>query len=42
MLADLEVMIKIVVDIRREIMSGGGDMHYDGGQLSGHVTTIGR
>jgi hypothetical protein len=33
MLADLEVMIKIVVDIRRGVMTGGGDMHYDGEQL---------
>src|SRR5574341_928566 len=33
MLADLEVMIKIVVDVRREVMAGGGDMHYDGEQL---------
>lgn len=33
MLADLEVMIQIVVDIRRGVMAGGGNMHYDGEQL---------
>ncbi len=33
MLSDLEVMIKIVVDTRREIMTGGGNMHYDGEQM---------
>ena len=32
MLTDLEVMIKIVVDVRREVMTGGGNMHYDGEQ----------
>ena len=30
MLADWEVLIKVVVDIRREILTGGGEMHADG------------
>jgi Protein of unknown function (DUF5674) len=33
MLADLKVMIKVVVDINREVMTGGGEMHYEGEQL---------
>jgi hypothetical protein len=33
MLLDHKVMIKIVVDVRRHVMMGGGDMHYDGEQL---------
>jgi len=30
MLADWEVLIKVVVDIRRRILTGGGEMHADG------------
>ena len=30
MLADWEVLIKVVVDTRREILTGGGEMHADG------------
>ncbi len=33
MLADWEVLIKVVVDIRREILTGGGEMHADGEAL---------
>ena len=33
MLADWEVLIKVVVDIRREVMTGGGEMHADGETL---------
>lgn len=29
MLAEHTVMIKIVVDIRRKVLAGGGKMHYD-------------
>jgi hypothetical protein len=29
MLAEYETMIKIVVDIRRKVVSGGGEMHAD-------------
>jgi Protein of unknown function (DUF5674) len=30
MLEDWEIMIKVVVDIRREATTGGGEMHADG------------
>ena len=30
MLADWGVMVKVVVDLHREIMAGGGEMHADG------------
>jgi hypothetical protein len=30
MLADWEALIKVVVDIRRGILTGGGEMHVDG------------
>jgi len=30
MLADWEVLIKVVVDTRRDVLSGGGEMHADG------------
>ncbi len=33
MLADWGVLIKVVVDIRREVMAGGGEMHADGEAL---------
>lgn len=33
MLADWEVLIKVVVDTRREILTGGGEMHADGEAL---------
>lgn len=33
MLGDWEVLIKVVVDTRREILSGGGEMHADGEAL---------
>jgi hypothetical protein len=33
MLADWEVLIKVVADVRREIMTGGGEMHADGEAL---------
>ncbi len=29
MLADWGVLIKVVVDVRREVMAGGGEMHAD-------------
>ncbi len=29
MLQEYEIMIKIVVDIRRQILAGGGEMHAD-------------
>jgi hypothetical protein len=32
-LADWEILIKVVVDIRREILTGGGEMHADGEAL---------
>ena len=31
--ADWEVLIKVVVDTRREILAGGGEMHADGETL---------
>lgn len=33
MLANWEVLIKVVVDTRREILTGGGEMHADGEAL---------
>jgi len=33
MLADWGVLIKVVVDVRREVMTGGGEMHADGETL---------
>lgn len=33
MLVDWEVLIKVVVDVRREILTGGGEMHADGEAL---------
>lgn len=33
MLADWGVLIKVVVDIRRKVMAGGGEMHADGEAL---------
>ncbi len=33
MLADWEALIKVVVDIRRGILAGGGEMHADGETL---------
>ena len=33
MLADWGVLIKVVVDVRREVMTGGGEMHADGEAL---------
>lgn len=33
MLADWEVLIKVVVDTRRGILTGGGEMHADGEAL---------
>ena len=30
MLADWEILVKVVVDIRREVLTGGGEMHADG------------
>ena len=33
MLRDLETFIKVVVDVRRGVMTGGGEMHADGESL---------
>lgn len=33
MLRDLESFIKVVVDVRRGVMTGGGEMHADGEAL---------
>lgn len=33
MLADLDALIKVVVDIQQGVMTGGGEMHADGEQL---------
>jgi hypothetical protein len=33
MLVEHSIMIKVVVDVRRHLLTGGGSMHYEGEQL---------